>query len=88
MLAGIVTRKNLMTFTLDDSSRTLKVHAMLRGWLVRDRLRRGCDPDSGVKLHAEAAEKSKRILDNLQAIRTRFINANEAAERTAGPANP
>ena len=86
MLAGIVTRKNLMTFRLDESSRTLKVHAMLRGWLVRDRLRRGCNPDTGVKLDEEAAKRIKNIVKKLQTVRQRFIKP--AANRAAGAANP
>lgn len=66
MLSGIITRKNLMTFTLDDSSRELKVQAMLRGWVCRNRLRRGCDPYTGIKLPAERAEKVMKIVQNLR----------------------
>ena len=66
MLSGIVTRKNLMTFTLDDSSRELKVQAMLRGWICRNRLRRGCDPHTGVKLPAEKAKDLMKVVKNLR----------------------
>ena len=66
MLSGIVTRKNLMTFALDDSSRELKVQAMLRGWICRNRLRRGCDPDTGIKLPAEEAKHLAKVVKNLQ----------------------
>jgi len=84
MLAGIVTRKNLMTFKLDDASRELKVDAMLRGWLCRDRLRRGCDPDTGIVLESEHAAKISRILRNLKSIRARVAKA----EQVATAANP
>ena len=87
MLAGIVTRKNLQTFRLDDSSRTLKVHAMLRGWLVRDRLRRGCNPDTGVKLDEEAAQRIQNIVKKLQMVRPRAVRS-AANARAAGGTNP
>lgn len=64
MLAGIVTRKDLMTFKLSDSSRTLKVEARLRGWVCRRRMQKGRDPDTGVKLSAEAAEKTAKVVAN------------------------
>lgn len=50
MLAGLLTRKNLMTFTLDDNVRELKARAVLRGWVVRHRLLEHRDPLYGTPM--------------------------------------
>lgn len=60
-LVGLLTRKNLMTFTLDDRVCRLKAQAVLRGWAVRRRLAQHRDPLLGIPMtrpeRIQAADK-------------------------------
>lgn len=76
MLAGVLTRKDLMTYKLDDSVRMLKARAVLSGWVVRSRLLRHRDPSIGVELSQELMDTA----DNVTAARIRRQQSRRATE--------
>lgn len=76
-LAGLLTRKNLMTFTLDDSICRLKARAVLRGWVVRHRLTQHRDALLGTPM-----SEAKRIqADKVSAARKQKQNELLAPQR-------
>ena len=77
LLAGIVTRKNLMQFKLDDHVCYNKARAVLRGWIVRHRILNHRDPVFGLPLKTASG---KEAATSITAARQRKRQANGSAE--------